>query len=206
MKKGKVLLVDDNADMELIGERIFTRAGFEYLSARSGQEGLELGRSSRPDLIVLDYMLPDINGTQFLRFLSGDPEYAGLVGTPVVMLTARTDSIEDLDECFRMGLRIFLNKPFGHRELVNIIESILRVSRLSPDAAVQKPAFVSAAAATPALNDKTLEELRLLGHTIARLSKELRDEASSLDDQLRMELNAIYTSSKRLIALLEHCR
>ncbi len=204
MKKGKVLLVDDNADMELIGERIFTRAGFEYLSARSGQEGLELALSARPDLIVLDYMLPDINGTQFLRTMTTDADYALLLGTPVVMLTARTDSIEDLDDCFRMGLRIFLNKPFGHRELVNIIESIIRLSRLSSGTAA--PAPISSAAAAPVTDYKKMDELRLHAHTIARLAKELRDEAPTLSEQQRMDLNAIYTTSKRMLALLEQSR
>jgi DNA-binding response OmpR family regulator len=194
MKKGKVLLVDDNTDMELIGERIFTRAGFEYLSARNGQEGLDQARSMRPDIIVLDYMLPDINGAQFLRTMANDPEYAMLRGTPVVILSARTDYIEDIDECFQMGLRAFLNKPFGHRELVNIIDSILRVSQSQPSYTAPLP---------PALDEHRLDELRMIAHTIAQLCKELRDDTMSLNDRQRMDVNAIYTSSKRLISLLE---
>jgi len=199
MKKGKVLLVDDNTDMELIGERIFSRAGFDYLAARSGHEGLDQAKSARPDIIVLDYMLPDINGTQFLQLMSTDPEYAMLRGTPVVVLTARTDYIEDLDECFRMGLRAFLNKPFGHRELVNIIDSILRSSQIQPAPAIGS----TSAARSTAHNEPFLEELRMISHTIARLSRELRDDTVQLNDQQRTEVNAIYTSSKRLTALLE---
>jgi twitching motility two-component system response regulator PilH len=200
MKKGKVLLVDDNTDMELIGERIFARAGFEYLSARSGQEGLEQAKAAQPDIIVLDYMLPDINGTQFLRHMTADPEYANLQGIPVVVLTARTDYIEDLDECFRMGMRAFLNKPFGHRELVNIIDSILRFNEVQP----ATPLSRSRPASPPAeMDERRRDELSMICHTIARLSKELRDDTLQLDDQQRMNVNAIYTSSKRLIALLE---
>lgn len=200
MKKGKVLLVDDNTDMELIGERIFARAGFDYISARSGHEGLDLAKSARPDIIVLDYMLPDINGTQFLRLIHSEPDYAGLRGLPVVVLTARTDYIEDLDECFRMGLHAFLNKPFGHRELVNIIDSILRYTQIQPSA---PPSPLPAHDAPPAFDTRRLEELRLIGQTIARLSKELRDETVQLNEQQRMDVYAVYTSSKRLVALLE---
>jgi CheY-like chemotaxis protein len=204
MKKGQVLLVDDNTDMELIGERIFTRSGFTYLAARNGQEGLELAKKSMPDVIVLDYMLPDISGTQFLRTMAGDPEYAAIRDIPVVMLTARSDYVEDLDECFRLGLRAFLNKPYGQRELVNIIESIIRYRQVAGNGSPKTAAASAAAAPVPsAINPEWIEDLRMLGNTLARLSRELREHTPQLNDQQHIDVNAIYNTSRRLLELID---
>lgn len=204
MKKGQVLLVDDNTDMELIGERIFTRSGFTYLAARNGQEGLELAKKSMPDVIVLDYMLPDISGTQFLRTMANDPDYAAIRDIPVVMLTARSDYIEDLDECFRLGLRAFLNKPYGQRELVNIIESIIRYRQATGNGSARAAAAPTAAEPAPAaVNREWIDDLRMLGNTLARLSRELRDHTPQLNDQQHIDVNAIYNTSRRLLDMLE---
>jgi CheY-like chemotaxis protein len=203
MKKGQVLLVDDNTDMELIGERIFTRSGFTYLAARSGQEGLELAKKSMPDVIVLDYMLPDISGTQFLRTMATDPEYASIRDIPVVMLTARSDYVEDLDECFRLGLRAFLNKPYGQRELVNIIESIIRYRQVTGNGSAKATAASPAAPVPSAINSEWVEDLRMLGNTLARLSRELREHTPQLNDQQHIEVNAIYNTSRRLLELID---
>ncbi|MBN1542188.1 response regulator, partial [candidate division KSB1 bacterium] len=127
--KGKILLVDDNIDMLLIGQRIFSRAGYDFISARNGQEGLEKARLEKPDIIVLDYMLPDINGSQFIKTIGQDKAYDEIKETPIVILTARSEFIQDIKDCFALGLRAFLNKPFGHRELVNVIENIIHLSR-----------------------------------------------------------------------------
>ncbi len=204
MKKGQVLLVDDNTDMELIGERIFTRSGFTYLAARNGQEGLELAKKSMPDVIVLDYMLPDISGTQFLRTMANDPDYVAIRDIPVVMLTARSDYVEDLDECFRLGLRAFLNKPYGQRELVNIIESIIRYRQATGNGSARAAAAPAAAEPAPAaVNRDWIDDLRMLGNTLARLSRELRDHTPQLNDQQHIDVNAIYNTSRRLLDMLD---
>ncbi len=194
MKKGKVLLVDDNLDMLIIGQRIFTRAGFEYLSARSGQEGLQIMLQEGADLVVLDYMLPDLNGTQFIKSVVEEAEYTAVKQVPIVVLTARTDHLEDLDEWFRENLRAILIKPFGHRELVNVVENILRVEKvrrtLPPRSAGRSVDWA--------------DDLRIAANTIARLSTEIRqDIPAGLGDQQRLDLEAVYTSSKRLLRLID---
>ncbi len=194
MKKNKVLLVDDNLDMLLIGQRIFMRAGFEYASARSGQEGLQLLLQEGADLVVLDYMLPDLNGSQFITTLANDPEYAALRQIPVVVLTARTDHLEDLDECYKENLRAILIKPFGHRELVNVVENILRLEKVRG----------SAPAPGKIRSVNWADDLRIAANTIARLTIELRQGSpAGLSDQQRMDLEAVYTSSKRLLRLID---
>lgn len=234
MKKGKVLIVDDNVDMLLIGERIFTKAGFEYLSARGGHEGLELMRSEGVDLVILDYMLPDLNGLQFLKSMAAADEDSGLRRTPVIILTARTDYLEELDGFFGTMLRAILTKPFGHRELVQVVENVLRVERAeaagdtaaemaaSPvpasgekapaapesgmgDAAKSGMSAPAAAVAARLAADVTwADDLRIAATTIARLTAELRQELPArLSEQQRLDLDAVVTSSRRLVRLID---
>jgi CheY-like chemotaxis protein len=226
MKKGKVLIVDDNVDMLLIGERIFTKAGFEYLSARGGREGLEMMRSEGVDLVILDYMLPDLNGLQFLKCMNTEEEYAGLRSIPVIILTARTDYLEELDTFYAAGLRAILTKPFGHRELVQVVENVLRLEKAlmasaeegsgltPPPAESANAAAVVAAAAAPGVAAHAepaaaptagwADDLRIAATTIARLTAELRrDLPASLNEQQRLDLDAVLTSSRRLVRLID---
>lgn len=210
MKKGTVLMVDDNLDMLLIGQRIFTKAGFEYLSARSGQEGLDKMAGGEVDLVILDYMLPDLTGQQFLQTLGAEPAYAALRSIPVVVLTARTDYLEELDPYFAFNLRAILTKPFGHRELVNVVDNVLRLEkslkglRQSAAAAPAAPAAASPASPLAAPSLRWADDLRIAANTIARLVAELRQELpAGLSDQQHLDLDAVLTSSRRLVRLIE---
>jgi len=202
----KVLLIDDNVDMLVIGEWIFTRAGYEFLSARRGQDGLEKAKIEKPDIIVLEYLLPDLNGTEFLRSLATSSEYEEIRTTPVVFLTARPNFIENLDGCFRWGLRAFLDKPFGHRELVNIVENIIRISRVNDPNDSQQPVngnIRHIKIARPVDDTEWFEDLRLATGAIEALCHELySDKQNNLSEQQRMDIHAIYSSSKRLRALI----
>jgi len=210
MKKGTVLMVDDNLDMLLIGQRIFTKAGFEYLSARSGQEGLNKMSGEEVDLVILDYMLPDLTGQQFLQALGGEPAYATLRSIPVIVLTARTDYLEELDPYYAANLRAILTKPFGHRELVNVVDNTLRLEKslkslrqsaaATPAAAAVEAPLPAAAAPAP----RWADDLRIAANTIARLVAELRQELpAGLSEQQHLDLDAVLTSSRRLVRLIE---
>ena len=126
----KILLVDDDPGMLDIGRIIIQRAGFQFLGAESGEAGLAKVLSERPDLIILDYMMPQMNGEEFFRILREDPRYQEVRDTPVIMLTARNDDSIDQTSLFRKGLSAFLFKPFGHRELINIIGNVLKMAEI----------------------------------------------------------------------------
>jgi len=203
----KVLLIDDNIDMLVIGERIFTRAGFDFISARRGQDGLEKAKIEKPDIVVLEYLLPDLNGTEFLRTLATSSEYEEIRNTPVVFLTARPNFIEDLDGCFRWGLRAFLDKPFGHRELVNIVENIIRINKITEPYDNRQPVNGNARRikiAKPLDDSEWFEDLRLASGAIEALCRELYSDEknNNLSEQQKMDIHAIYSSSKRLSALI----
>jgi DNA-binding response OmpR family regulator len=202
MEKIKILLIDDNIDMLLIGQRIFERAGYEFFSARSGQEGLDKVLEIDPGVIVLDYMLPDISGTDFIKKVSSESEYEKISGTPIVILTARPNYADDFDSCYEMGLRAYLYKPFGHRELVNVIDNIVRIARLQ--ATKSKPALVQQPTGEPIetppeIDSKWLEDIRIATGTISSLCREL---SLSFTGAQKLEVEAIYNSSKRLVRLV----
>ncbi|MCU0643939.1 MAG: PAS domain S-box protein [bacterium] len=122
--KKTILLIDDEADMIEIGRKIVASAGYHFLSASSGQEGLDYILKYKPDLILLDYLMPDMNGAEVFHRLVSSQRYKHLADTPVIMITAQPESDIDRTSLFEMGLASFLVKPFGHRELINIIDNV----------------------------------------------------------------------------------
>ncbi len=130
MERTSVLLIDDDPDMATIAGRVVEKAGFRFLWARSAEEGLAEILDKGPAAVLLDHMLPDMNGLDFLRTLRNDPAYARYHDLPVMMLTAYEARRRDIDEMFRLGLWAYLQKPFGHRELVNVIWNAIERRRV----------------------------------------------------------------------------
>lgn len=121
MTERRILVVDDEQGiLELVGYHL-RRAGFQVLLAETGGEALRLAMEERPDLIVLDLMLPDLDGFEVCRRIRRHSQ------VPVLMLTARTD-----DEDRAMGLEIgsddYVTKPFNPRELVARVQALLKCS------------------------------------------------------------------------------
>ena len=122
--KKTILLIDDDAEMVDIGRKVIISAGFDFISSTSGQQGLVFILKHKPDLILLDYVMPQMNGVQVFEKLRTSQEFRHLYDTPVIMLTAKRELDIDRISLFEMGLAAFLVKPFGHRELVNVIENV----------------------------------------------------------------------------------
>lgn len=118
-----VLIVDDERMLVETISYNLQKAGFETLSAFDGETALKQVREHKPDLIVLDVMLPKISGWEVCRALRQDPELQ--TGAPVLMLTARgeeSDKVIGLE----LGADDYLVKPFGMRELVARVRALLR--------------------------------------------------------------------------------
>jgi two-component system phosphate regulon response regulator PhoB len=120
--KQRILVVDDEPDLLELVRVNLAQAGFEVETASGGREALECVRRSAPDLIVLDLMLPDIQGTDVCRELRTDPEFARL---PIIMLTARADEVDRVVG-FELGADDYVTKPFSPRELTLRVRAILR--------------------------------------------------------------------------------
>jgi len=119
--KGSVLLVDDDLDIrEIVGE-VLTDAGYRVVAASNGAEAFDILGSCHPDLILLDLMLPGLDGIQICRLLRRDST------VPIIMLTAlggEGDRVAGLDT----GADDYLAKPFGMRELLARVRALLRRS------------------------------------------------------------------------------
>lgn len=130
MKNKSVLFVDDDRDMLDIGGIILKKAEYEYIPASSGEEGLTTLLKKTTDLVILDYMMPNMNGFQFFKELKENPKYKTVRDVPVIMLTAISEREIERQELFEMGLSAFLSKPFGNRELLNVIDNILILNEM----------------------------------------------------------------------------
>lgn len=200
MQKEKILLIDDTTDMLMIGQRIFERAGYDFCSARSGEEGLKKAREEKPSIIILDYLLPDMQGSQFIKIMATESQYASICDTPVIVLTAHPNFDQELDDCFKLGLHACLYKPFGHRELVNVVENVIRRIRV-------EKAKRSVPQAPSSGDSRWIEDIRISTSAITSLCKELTmSDQSNLNDQQKTDLDAIYNSSRQLARLVNKDR
>jgi two-component system, OmpR family, response regulator len=116
----RLLLVDDEDNLRVMLEAALRHSGFDVHPAANGREALELAASAEHDLVVLDVMMPDIDGFEVCRRLRADG-----VRTPVLFLTAR-DATEDKVRGLTLGGDDYLVKPFSLEELVARIHAILR--------------------------------------------------------------------------------
>jgi two-component system phosphate regulon response regulator PhoB len=127
----RILVIEDDRDLQGVLEYNLRRAGHEALCALGGREGLRLARERRPELILLDLMLPDVPGSEVCKALKAD---AALRDIPVIMLTARGEEIDRVVG-FEIGAEDYVVKPFSVRELLLRIQAILRRARAEPPAA-----------------------------------------------------------------------
>ncbi len=118
----QILVVEDERDIAEVLEYNLTRAGYEVIAAACGNDGLKLARSRKPDLVLLDLMLPDISGTEVCRALKDDP---GTRSMPVIMVSARGEEIDRVVG-FELGVEDYVTKPFSIRELLLRIKAVLR--------------------------------------------------------------------------------
>jgi two-component system alkaline phosphatase synthesis response regulator PhoP len=122
MVKQKILVVDDEEDILELLKFNLSREGYQVLCAVSGEQALGLVRSENPDLIVLDLMLPGIDGLEVTRRLKNDPNTKNL---PIVMLTAKGEEA-DIVTGLELGADDYITKPFSPRILVARIRAVLR--------------------------------------------------------------------------------
>lgn len=115
----KILVVDDKAEIRKLLKSYFTQEGFEVVSAADGQEALFVARQEKPDLVLLDLMMPEMNGYDFLRAFNREAD------TPVIILTAKLDE-NDKVLGLELGADDYVVKPFSPRELTARVRAVLR--------------------------------------------------------------------------------
>ncbi len=124
-----ILVVDDKASVRKLVQEYLVEQGYRVVTADNGQNALHIARNEKPDLILLDIMMPEMDGFEFVRIFRKEKD------TPIILLTAKleeTDKVLGLE----LGADDYVTKPFGMRELLARIRAVLRRTEsdsLSPD-------------------------------------------------------------------------
>ena len=112
-----ILVVDDEPALLRLMEFVLDRQGYRLVTATNGEEALEQARASRPDVIVLDIMMPKLDGYQVAEALRADAELSGI---PIIMLSAKAQE-EDIERGVEAGVDRYITKPFSPEELAVIV-------------------------------------------------------------------------------------
>ena len=133
----KILVVDDEARLVSLVETYLTQSGYGVITASNGAEALAIAQRENPELIILDLMMPVMDGYEFMR------AYRSKRDTPIIILTARVDSDDKLAG-FELGADDYIIKPFRPRELMARVKAVLRrAGKIGPPAQVLQAADVT---------------------------------------------------------------
>jgi CheY-like chemotaxis protein len=117
----RILIVDDEPHMIRLAELSLRKGGYELYTARNGREAVEAALAKKPDLIIMDVLMPEMNGLQALQALKATAETASI---PVIMLTARGAQLTR-QEAETSGASVFLTKPFSPTQLLAEAQRVL---------------------------------------------------------------------------------
>lgn len=123
MEKKKVLLVDDVALFLQLEETFFRRKNCLILTAKSGEEALKIVKENKPDLIVLDFYMPGMNGDEVCRTLKTDKRFKDI---PIIMVS-KSSRTEDIEECFKAGCNAYITKPIKQTELLDKAAELMNI-------------------------------------------------------------------------------
>ena len=129
-----ILVVDDEENIRDLATMYLQKEGYAVITAVDGEEGLEAARSKKPDLVVLDVMMPRMDGLDVCRALRRESD------VPVLMLTARSDDIDRIVG-LELGADDYMGKPFNPRELTARVKAILRRAEGAIRASVDRSAW-----------------------------------------------------------------
>jgi two-component system, OmpR family, response regulator VicR len=129
MSKKRILYIEDEKEMIELTRIVLEREGFEMIGVVGGAKGLEAIKREKPNLVLLDLMMPDVDGWEVYRQMKADQELADI---PVIIITARTQSIDKV-----LGLKVarvadYITKPFGPGELIESIKRVLDKTETPP--------------------------------------------------------------------------
>lgn len=170
MKKSTILIVDDEPDLARAYSRMLSSAGYETLQAATGAECLRVVGESRPDLILLDVMLPDMSGIEVCKRIKSDP---ALTGIYVINISGMKISLEDEAVGLDAGADGYLNKPVQERTLLAHVKALLRIKSTEEE-------LRQTATELREINRRLEEYSRLKAEFVANVSHELRTPLTAI--------------------------
>jgi two-component system, OmpR family, phosphate regulon response regulator PhoB len=117
----KILIVDDQAEVRELVEVTLEVEDYEIFTAENGEKAIEIAKTEKPDLIIMDVMMPGIDGLEATRRIKSDPE---LNNCKIIMLTAKGQK-DDVEEGYKSGADEYFTKPFSPLELIRKVEEVL---------------------------------------------------------------------------------
>lgn len=197
----KILIVDDTPQNLRLLDAVLTSRGYLVVSASSGVEALEKAASEHPDLILLDIMMPGIDGYEVCRQLRSAPETHML---PVVMITASED--QEKVKAIESGADDFIHKPFNQAELLARVRSLLRVKEYHDTIQAQAAELAEWNRSLETRVQQQVEELERLAHLRRFLSPQLAEVISGQDSLLkshRQEIAVLFCDLRGFTAFSE---
>ncbi len=128
--KGKILIVDDEPINLDFFDVMLSRLGFQVVMAEDGEEALEMIQEDRPDLIILDNIMPKMTGWELTKILKKSKAYEQFRDIPIIMFSAM-DAVKDKIEGFELGIEDYITKPFNFSEVLARIRAVLRNRELA---------------------------------------------------------------------------
>ncbi len=132
MEQKKILVVDDEPSMVAAVEAVLKGESYNVITACNGEEGLRKVMEEKPDLIILDVIMPGKHGFQICRELKADPKYESFSKIPVLMLTVYPDDREEMHLSMHEGMTMeaedYIQKPFDPDELLDRVERLIKVT------------------------------------------------------------------------------
>jgi len=122
-EKQRILAIDDNADIRELIAFILRRENYEVSTASNGMAGLEMIKGAKPDLIILDVVMPEFSGYDVLNAVRSDKS-SKVRDIPVLMITSKS-STDDIDQALELGATAYIVKPFRPAKLVTKVKSLL---------------------------------------------------------------------------------
>ena len=168
----KILLVDDEHINVEFFDVMLSRLGYEVVTAGDGDTAIEKIVDEKPDLVLLDNILPGKTGWEITRLIKQDPEYADYAETSIIMFSAM-DDVEDKVEGFELGIEDYITKPFNFSEVLARIQAVLRQRELSRQVIRRERRLALA----ESLNSSLIYFTRHIKEPI----EQLREMASALD-------------------------
>lgn len=193
----KILVIDDYPDNVFLLKDRLEREGFEVVKAFDGESGIQVAVDEKPDLILLDIMLPGLSGYDVCQILSEKPETKLI---PIILLTALTE-VDNLRKGLQAGAFDYIKKPFNKVELIARINSALRFSETNK-LLIELEKVKTFAATVVTANHEIKQPLTLINLSTAAIRRELSKEKFSTDTVIK-RVEFIENAAKDIIAVLE---
>jgi len=196
-KKARILIVDDEPINLEFFDVMLTRLGFIVEKAEDGEEALDKVKECDPDLIILDNIMPKLNGWEFTKLIKNDKQYTKYKNIPIIMFSAM-DEVKDKIEGLELGVNDYITKPFNFSEVLARIRAVLRNSELTQQ--------ISRRERRIAIIESLNKSLIYFTHHVKQPITELMQNTSSIDisnkDEVKKLINMIKKESEEILATL----